>query len=107
MRLSRLISDKLPDNIISYAYPHEAERDIEVSTELTGDSVTATVSDDGIPFKPFAVDTQGSALSISKHKVGGSAIHLVRLFVDDFSYHCRSDGNAFKLVKRLGESEQR
>lgn len=47
--------DDLLNNVISYAFPDEGEHEIDIRTELAGERLTVTISDDGIPFNPLGI----------------------------------------------------
>lgn len=96
-----LVFDELLNNIMTYAYQDEVEHDIEVKWELSGDRLTVTIADDGIPFNPFGTETPDTALSLEEREVGGLGIHLVRNVMDKVLYQRHIDKNVVTLTKRF------
>jgi sigma-B regulation protein RsbU (phosphoserine phosphatase) len=102
-----IVADELLNNIISYAYQGETERDIEVSFELSDDRLVLTIKDSGIPFNPFASESPDITTSIDERMIGGLGIHMVRNLMDDYSYQRQISKNVVTLVKRLdNEAEE-
>ena len=100
-RAMNLVFDDLLNNIVSYAYHDDDEHTIEVRVELSSDRLAVTVTDDGIPFDPFASAAPDTALSLEERQSGGLGIHLVRNMMDEVSYSRRTDKNVVVLVKHL------
>jgi anti-sigma regulatory factor (Ser/Thr protein kinase) len=69
--------------------------------ELSGDRLTVSITDDGIPFNPFGVETPDTKLSLEERKIGGLGVHLVRKVMDKAIYQRRVDKNVVTLVKEL------
>ncbi len=90
--------DELLSNTISYAFRDDAEHEIAVKTELAGNRLTVTISDDGVPFNPLGIQTPDTSLSLEEREVGGLGIHLVRNMVDDISYQRGINRNVLSLV---------
>ena len=103
-RSTNLVIDELLNNIISYAFQDDEEHRIDVKFELASDRLSVTISDDGVPFNPFAGSPPNTGLSIDEREVGGLGLHLVRNMMDEVSYNRRTDKNVVILVKYL-ESE--
>jgi sigma-B regulation protein RsbU (phosphoserine phosphatase) len=98
-----LVLDELLNNVISYAFADEADHDIGVTFELSGDRLSVTISDDGSPFNPFAGSPPNTGLSIEEREIGGLGIHLVRSMMDEVSYNRRTDRNVVILVKYMDD----
>ena len=96
-----LIFDELLNNIMSHAYSDDDIHEIEVRSELAGNRLTVTISDDGEPFNPLNVETPDATLSAEDREVGGLGIHLVRNLIDKISYQRRIERNMVTLVKIL------
>ncbi len=90
--------DELLSNTIAYAFRDDAEHEIDVRTELVGNRLTVTISDDGVPFNPLGTQTPDTSLSLDEREVGGLGIHLVRSMVDDISYQRGINRNVLSLV---------
>jgi Amt family ammonium transporter len=94
--------DDLLNNVISYAFQDEDEHEVEIRAELTGDRLTVTISDDGIPFNPLGITVPDTSASLEEREVGGLGIHLVRNMADDISYQRRIDRNVLSVVMHVG-----
>ena len=105
-RKMNVVFDELLNNIITYAYRDEDEHSIEIKVELSGDRLTVSITDDGIPFNPFGVETPDTKLSLEERKTGGLGIHLVRKVMDKVSYQRRIDKNVITLVKDMATATQ-
>jgi len=104
-RKVNMVFDELLSNIISYAYADDEEHQIDIRIDLTDERLTITISDDGIPFNPYASAVPDTALSIAERDIGGVGIHLVRSVMDEVSYKRRIDRNVVTLVKiRTGQA---
>jgi sigma-B regulation protein RsbU (phosphoserine phosphatase) len=102
-RSVNLVLDELLSNVISYAFADDARHEIEVGFELSSDRLSLTISDDGIPFNPFAGSPPDTGLSMEEREIGGLGIHLVRKMMDEVSYNRRTDRNVVILVKYLDD----
>jgi PAS domain S-box-containing protein len=98
-RKVNLVFDELLSNIITYAYDDDAEHEIDIRIELTEERLVITISDDGVPFNPYASAAPDTALSIEEREIGGLGIHLVRSVMDEVIYKRRIDRNVVTLVK--------
>jgi sigma-B regulation protein RsbU (phosphoserine phosphatase) len=105
-RKMNVVFDELLNNIITYAYRDEDEHSIEIKVELSGDRLTVSITDDGIPFNPFGVETPDTKLPLEERKTGGLGIHLVRKVMDKVSYQRRIDKNVITLVKDMATATQ-
>jgi sigma-B regulation protein RsbU (phosphoserine phosphatase) len=105
-RKMNVVFDELLNNIITYAYRDEDEHNIEIKVELSGDRLTVSITDDGIPFNPFGVEKPDTELSLEERKIGGLGVHLVRKVMDKVSYQRRIDKNVTTLVKDMATATQ-
>ena len=105
-RSVNLVLDELLNNVVSYAFEDDADHEIEVNFELSRDRLSVTISDEGVPFNPFAGSPPDTGLSIEEREIGGLGIHLVRRMMDEVSYNRRTDCNVVILVKYLDESSE-
>ena len=94
-----IIFDDLLNNVISYGFNDEQRHFIDVSLELTANSLIASIADDGVPFNPLAEATPDTQLSIEDRQIGGLGIHIVINMVDDISYQRTADKNVLTLTK--------
>jgi anti-sigma regulatory factor (Ser/Thr protein kinase) len=102
-RSIKLVFDELLNNIIRYAFTDDdgGVHDLEVRVESTSAEISITISDDGRPFDPFALEAPDTSLPIEEREIGGLGIHLVRQLMDEVSYVRRDDRNVVALTKRL------
>ena len=105
-RKMNVVFDELLNNIITYAYRDEDEHSIEIKVELSRDRLTVSITDDGIPFNPFGIETPDTKLSLEERKIGGLGVHLVRKVMDKVSYQRRIDKNVITLVKDMATATQ-
>ena len=70
-RKLNLVFDELLNNIISYAYDDDKEHHIGVEVELTRKKLTISITDDGLPFNPFAGKTPDITIGLEDRKIGG------------------------------------
>ncbi len=96
-----IVMDEMLNNIISYAYQGEVEKEIEVNFELSGRRLVTTIKDSGVPFNPFSRETPDVSESIEEREIGGLGIHMVRSLMDEFSYHRQINKNVITLVKLI------
>ncbi len=80
-------------NVISHAFlglppPHS----IKVRLDITAQSVSAEIIDNGRPFDPTAAPDPDLSLALEERSPGGFGIHLMRGMMDRVDYR-RGDGN--------------
>lgn len=97
----KLIFDELMSNIVAYAYPDGAERDVEVRLEVVGARVVVRIADDGIPFNPLTAAPPDTSTPLMQRVPGGLGIHLVRNLVDEASYERQDEKNVLTLGIRI------
>ena len=102
-REMKVVFDELLGNIINYAYTDDQEHTIDVKAEFSGERLTVTIEDDGIPFNPLEKETPDTDLPLEERKIGGLGIHLVRNLMDKVSYQRRVDKNRLTLVKNISK----
>ena len=96
-----IIFDDLLNNVISYGFNDEQRHFIDISLELTANSLIVSIADDGVPFDPLTKATPDTTLSIEDRQIGGMGIHLVINMVDDINYQRTADKNVLTLTKSL------
>ena len=94
-----IIFDDLLNNVISYGFNDDQRHFIDISLELTANSLIVSIADDGMPFNPLAETAPDTKLSIEDRQIGGLGIHLVINMVDDISYRRTADKNVLTLTK--------
>ncbi len=104
-RTVNVVFDELLNNIVSYAYEGDGDRQIDFRVELTSDRLVATIADDGPPFNPFAGSPPDTNLSLEEREIGGLGVHLVRNVMDEAIYNRRADKNVVIVVKYLAKPD--
>jgi sigma-B regulation protein RsbU (phosphoserine phosphatase) len=96
-----LVFNELLNNVISYAYGDEEEHSIKVIMERSGERLSISISDDGLPFNPFTREDPDTTLSLEDREIGGLGIHLVKKTMDEATYQRRHNSNIVTLIKNL------
>lgn len=96
-----LVLEELIVNVINYGYPDGRNGGIDVLVETDAEEINIRITDDGNAFDPFAVAAPDLSLDIIDRPIGGLGIHLVRNYMDAYSYHYRDKHNDVVLSKRL------
>jgi anti-sigma regulatory factor (Ser/Thr protein kinase) len=94
--------DELLTNIISYGYLDSGKHKIAVEMYVEGDALKMVISDDGIPFNPFNQEEPDLDALFEERNLGGVGIHLVKKFMDEYSYQRLEERNVVTLLKYLG-----
>lgn len=95
--------DEMLNNIISYAYQGQKEKEIDTDFELSGKRLVVTIKDSGVPFNPFVQLAPDIAKSLEEREIGGLGIHMVRNMMDEVSYQRQINKNVVTLVKIIEE----
>lgn len=93
--------DELLANAVTHGLAGRAGGAVTIDAVLDTDRLTVTITDDGMPFDPFARAAPDTSLSVEDRPIGGLGIHLVRELVDEVRYHRRNDQNVVVLTQRL------
>jgi anti-sigma regulatory factor (Ser/Thr protein kinase) len=88
-------------NIISHAYPDDAEHWITFSFCMTDSKLTICIEDDGQSFDPAAVIQPDTHCSIENRDIGGLGIHLIKKIMDEITYQRCQNKNILKLTKKI------
>lgn len=97
----QLVLEEVVVNVISYAYPGQADKDIFVEIGWNGGSMEITVIDSGIPFNPLEKEDPDLTLSVEERPIGGLGIFLVKQLMTDVHY-IRQDGkNILTMIKDM------
>lgn len=98
---AELVLDELLANIISYGYTDSDTHQITVELSVVDGAMTIRIVDDGMAFDPFEQDAPDLESSIERRELGGLGIHLVKKFMDEYSYQRIDDHNTVILLKKL------
>lgn len=98
---AELVLDELLSNIIRHGHTAAGAQPITLDLDVREGSLHIRISDGGIPFNPFDRPPPNLDLPIEEREPGGLGIHLVRHFMDDYSYSYQDERNVVTLRKGL------
>jgi len=100
----QLASDEAASNIIEHAYEGVSDGTLEISCGLKDDVLTIILVDHGESFDPSAVPMPNLKADLSKRKVGGLGLYLMRKLMDEVHYEAdpKNNRNTLTLIKRKG-----
>jgi len=88
-------------NVLSYGFAPAAEKFVEVSMSVSGDSLTVEVVDKGKEFNPLEAPAVDTSLPLDQKEIGGLGVHLMRQFMDELSYAREGGRNVLRMKKRF------
>jgi len=91
--------DELFTNIVLYGFEDDLEHIIMFNISFHGNALIVNITDDGIPFNPLEKKDSELAPDISKAKIGGLGIHIVKKLMDDIFYERKQGKNRLTLKK--------
>jgi serine/threonine-protein kinase RsbW len=98
LQTAQTVADELVTNVIRHGFRDDRPHTIDVSVAVREDGLTLQVSDDGIPFNPFATPAPGPARPIEAQPAGGMGIPLVRQFAAACHYARVGERNQVTVV---------
>jgi anti-sigma regulatory factor (Ser/Thr protein kinase) len=102
VQAAELVLDELLTNTISYGFSDAVQHIITVEMLVKENALHIVVSDDGVFFNPFEQKDPDLESSIDERDLGGLGIHLVKKFMDEYSYQRLDDRNVVTLLKHIG-----
>ena len=93
--------DELLANAVSHGRTGRDPCSVTVEVKLDKERVTVIVTDDGMPFDPFAQNAPDTSMSVEDRPIGGLGLHLVGQLMDRVSYERQEGQNVVVLVKHL------
>ena len=95
--------DELMTNAIEYGAPGAPETGFEMTVSLTrdGDTVTATLSDNGLAFDPLGAAAPDLDSPPDQREVGGLGVHFAKTLTDSQRYRRENGLNVLTLTKSL------
>jgi anti-sigma regulatory factor (Ser/Thr protein kinase) len=104
----QLAVDEACTNVMDYAYKGRPGEPVTIECSEQNGRCVVVIRDRGRPFDPGGVAAPNLKAPISKRKIGGLGIYLMRKLMDDvrFSYDPQT-GNELTLVKTFKRQEQR
>ncbi|GAB4456184.1 MAG: hypothetical protein OHK0041_20970 [Anaerolineales bacterium] len=100
----QLASDEAASNIIEHAYQGISDGTLEISCEVKNGVMTIIFVDHGAPFDPSEVPAPDLTADLSKRKIGGLGIYLMRKLMDEVHYKAepQKNRNTLTMIKRKG-----
>jgi serine/threonine-protein kinase RsbW len=100
VQIAQTVADELVTNVIRHGFRDDRPHAIDVSVTVGADGLTLRVSDDGIPFDPFAMPAPGILGPFDEPPTCGMGIPLVRQLAAE-GHYARVDGrNQVTVVLR-------
>ncbi len=96
----QLAADEAASNIIEHAYAGRPEASFECACEYENGRLIMTFYDQGNSFDLSKVDKPDVKADLSKRKIGGLGVYLMRKLMDEVSYKSTDSGNVLTLVKK-------
>ena len=93
-----LIIEELYTNYFKYASTGTTHS-VEVSLERVGPELLIMYKDRGAAFNPLQVSSPDIRLPFEERQAGGLGVHLVRHFVDSYTYTRKDRKNILTLTK--------
>lgn len=99
----RLALDELITNVVEHGFHAHAlgERHLVLRLDAIGDTVQATIEDNGIPFDPTIAAGLDPGEELDDRPIGGLGLHLVRRSIDSMRYRRDGDRNVLSISKLL------
>ena len=97
----QLATDEAASNIIEHAYEKISDGILELSCGMHDDRITIVLIDHGESFDPSEIPLPDLKADLSKRKIGGLGIFLMRKLMDDVHYEVNPKrGNILTMIKR-------
>jgi serine/threonine-protein kinase RsbW len=95
----QLATDEAASNIIEHAYAGFSDASLELTCVFEKNKLIITLLDHGKSFDISKVDKPDLKADLSKRKIGGLGIYLMRKLMDEVRYEVTKSGNLLTLVK--------
>ena len=97
-----LAVDEACANVIEHAYSHDASKEVTVSANYDGDSITFKIEDTGAGFDPTKIQQEELESLIAKRKDGGLGMRLIKTLMDEVQYEIGpGQKNELRMTKRI------
>jgi serine/threonine-protein kinase RsbW len=100
-----LALDEALTNVMTHAFSDGLRHGIEVQVAFRDGALTATVSDDGVPFDPLSQPAPDIHAPLEDRKIGGLGIHLIRSMMDAVEYRRTNSRNHLTFRTHVGTSK--
>ncbi len=92
-----LILEELIANTIYYGYDDHELHHIFLALHLDDGHISATITDDGIPFNPLEAPEVDTDAILEDRTVGGLGIHFVRSLASEIGYERQANNNVTRV----------
>ena len=100
----QLAADEASSNIIEHAYAGVGDGRIEIDCNISETELKIVMRDHGKSFDPTTVPEPNIKADLSKRKIGGLGMYLMRKLMDEVSYESFPEtGNVLTMIKRMGD----
>ncbi len=100
-----LAVDEACANVIEHAYGHDATKEVTISANFDGDSITFKIVDTGKGFDPSQIKQEELESLIAKRKDGGLGMRLIKTLMDEVQYEIGpGQKNELRMTKRIRKS---
>jgi serine/threonine-protein kinase RsbW len=95
----QLAADEAASNVIEHAYEGLSDASFELTCEFENDRIIITLLDHGKSFDFTKVVKPDLKVDLSRRKIGGLGIYLMRKLMDEVRYEVTDSGNLLTLIK--------
>lgn len=101
----RISCEEIIVNIISYAYPPDADGHIRLEVTRDHGKLCIEIQDGGVPFNPLDRQKPDISQQLEEREIGGLGIFLVLEMMDEVEYRYEEGKNKLILRKRIGNGD--
>ncbi|WP_281613221.1 SpoIIE family protein phosphatase [Flammeovirga sp. SubArs3] len=95
----QIILDELLSNMVKYAFDKVRQPDIKIKIIQEDNQLRIKISDNGIEFNPFILETPNTQLPLEEREQGGLGVHIVKSLANEYVYERSQDRNEITLIK--------
>jgi serine/threonine-protein kinase RsbW len=96
-----LVMEEMVSNVIFYAYPKEADSEIELLAKCDGKKLTFVLSDQGKEFDPTAKEDADPDVNPAEREIGGMGIFIVKNIMNHVTYQRLEGKNLLTMTKNI------
>lgn len=98
-----LVMEEMVSNVIFYAYPQEADAEIELLAKSDGKELTFVLTDQGREFDPTAKEDADPNVNPAEREIGGMGIFIVKNIMNQVTYQRLDGKNLLTMTKGIEE----
>jgi serine/threonine-protein kinase RsbW len=96
-----LVMEEMVSNVIFYAYPQEADAEIELLAKSDGKELTFVLTDQGREFDPTAKEDADPNVNPAEREIGGMGIFIVKNIMNQVTYQRLDGKNLLTMTKGI------